>query len=295
MDLEKGVAIYGNPKQDAYVSRIGALLDKIRGAGMSLCLSHEFGCYLESRGLNVGNEIYTEFPAHRVHTLMSIGGDGTFLRAAQWAGGSGVPMIGINSGHLGFLANYTFDDEAEIISLLSEDTRCLERRMVLRVECDGMPDDFWPYALNEVALLKSDSASMVTVRTWIDGEYLADYESDGLIIASPTGSTAYNLSVGGPILEPTVSNMVLSPVAPHSLTMRPLVIGGDSEVRAEVRCGQRRYRVSLDGRTFRLKGSLRDENRMIRITRAPFTVNVLRRPGKGFSDILRDKLLWSRR
>lgn len=291
MDLEKGVAVYGNPRQDAYVPRIGALLDKIRAAGMNICLNNEFGRYLEGHGLEVGDEIYMEFPANRVHTLVSIGGDGTFLRAAQWAGASGVPMIGINSGHLGFLANYSFDDEEDIIRILSEDTRCLERRMVLKVECDGMPEDFWPYALNEVALLKSDSASMVTVRTWIDGEYLADYESDGLIIATPTGSTAYNMSVGGPILEPTVSNMVLSPVAPHSLTMRPLVIGGDSEVEAEVRCGQRRYRVSLDGRTF----CLREEDRRIRITRAPFTVNVLSRPGKGFSQILRDKLLWSRR
>ncbi len=295
MDIEKGVAFYGNPKQDAYVPRIAEFLARVRELGMGVYVSREFGEYLTARGHDVTSEIADEFPEEKVHTLVSIGGDGTFLRAAQWAGASGVPMIGINTGHLGFMASYSFDDEAEILQLLAEDTRCLERRMVLKVECSGMPEGFWPYALNEVALLKSDSASMVTVRTWIDGEYLAAYESDGLIIASPTGSTAYNMSVGGPILEPTVSNMVLSPVAPHSLTMRPLVIGGDSEVRAEVSCGQRRYRVSLDGRTFRLRGDPSDEKDAIKITKAPFTVNVLRRPGKGFPEILRDKLLWAKR
>lgn len=289
-----GVAVFGNTRQNQYLSGISALLHRMLKAGLPPYLNRTFGEYLIASGVENVDYLCDSFPADEVSTLVSIGGDGTFLRAAQWVADSGVPMMGINTGHLGFLANWQIDDDDAIIGMLSANTRCLERRMLLKISCPGIPPGFWPYALNEVALLKSDSASMVTVSTRIDGEYLADYQADGLIISTPTGSTAYNLSVGGPILEPTVSNIVLSPIATHSLTMRPLVIGGNSEIEVTVNCAARNYRISLDGRTFTLpcRPDNRDAGTPLRITSAPFTINVLQRPGYGFSDILRNKLLW---
>lgn len=285
--------MYGNPKQNAYIGRILSFIDSLLEHGMTLWANSEFSDYLQANGLKQRWTPAGQLPAG-LDCIVSIGGDGTFLRAAQWAGDSGVPILGINTGHLGFLASYSFDETDLLIDVLTKGNGRIEPRMLLHVECDDMPADFWPYALNEVAIIKSDSASMVNVRTWINNGYLADYLSDGLIVSTPTGSTAYNLSVGGPILEPTASNIVLSPIAAHSLTMRPLVVGGDAEVRAAVISRTGKCRISMDGRTFKLHTHKHDENvePAIRITRSRFTINILRRPDSHFAEILRNKLLW---
>lgn len=287
------IAIYGNPKQNDYIGRIEVFLKALTDRGMRLWVYKEFSDYLRAFGVSCDWTPTRRLP-REAERLVSIGGDGTFLRAAKWAGKSGVPILGINTGHLGFLASYSFRETEELVEVLCSGDGRVEKRMLLKVESPDMPANFYPYALNEVAILKSDSASMVNVRTWVNDCYLADYLADGLLVATPTGSTAYNLSAGGPILEPTVSNMVLSPVAPHSLTMRPLVIGGDVEVKASVSCGARRCRVSLDGRTFMLScGEEYDHGSpSLRITSAAYTVNILHRPDYHFADILRNKLLW---
>ena len=199
-------------------------------------------------------------------------------------------------GHLGFLASYSLDETDELIKAILNPVVTVEPRMLLHIECAGMPDDFWPYALNEVAFMKSYTSSMLNVRTWIDGHYLTDYLADGLIVATPTGSTAYNLSVGGPILDPTLRAMVLSPIAPHSLTMRPLVVRGDSEISAAVFSKANNYRVSIDGRQFTMSCCTQGKtcDPQVKITRADVVVNIMRRPDSHFSEILRNKLLWGR-
>lgn len=290
----KGVAVYGNPRQAAYLSQIARFLQLLEERGVAIYVYDEFDNFLRMGGVEGSWHPCREFPREKVRCTTSIGGDGTFLRCAQWCGASGVPILGINTGHLGFLASYSFDETEELVRVLLDGSGRVEPRMLLKVESPDMPSDVWPYALNEVAMLKSDTASMVNIRTWIDGNYLADYLADGLIIATPTGSTAYNLSVGGPILEPTVENMVLSPSAPHSLTMRPLVIGGDACVTAAVISKAHKCRISIDGRPFTIRCRSQVEGCApeLRVTKADFSINILRRPDSHFSQILRNKLLW---
>ena len=292
----KKIAIYGNPRQNGYISRIADFLHTLEAADTELWLYDEFGSWLRRNGVTGSWRLTSVLPAD-VWRLVSIGGDGTFLRTARWAGKSQVPILGINTGHLGFLASYSFDETDELLHELLEGGGKIEPRMVLRLHSDSLPEGIWPYALNEVAILKCDTASMLTARTWIDSHYLADYLADGLIMATPTGSTAYNLSVGGPIIEPTVENIVLSPVAPHSLTMRPLVVGGKSTVDVAVFSKPQRCRISIYGRAFSIKcdSGATQSAPTLRVTKADFHVNILRRPDSDFADILRKKLLCGQR
>ena len=234
-----------------------------------------------------GARISADFPSD-ADLLISLGGDGTFLRAARWAGKSEVPVLGVNTGHLGFLASCSLDGLPEMLGAVCRGDVIVEKRMVLWVHGHSLDDEIWPYALNEVAFLKEETASMIAVRTNVNGQFLADYRADGLIIATPTGSTAYNLSAGGPILEPTLDCMVLSPVAPHTLTVRPLVVGGDSELELTVESRTGEFRLSLDGRSLAVPAGEK-----VWIKRAGFSTMLIRGKGENFSTILRDKLLWN--
>lgn len=221
---------------------------------------------------------------------LSLGGDGTFLRTAQWVNSSGIPILGVNAGHLGFLADMRPDD---LLNLEPQQLAKLkyEPRMVIKVQSSTpLPDDCWPYALNDVALLKTDTASMIAVEAGINGLPLTTYQADGLVIATPTGSTGYNLSVGGPILEPGANIMLLSPVAPHQLAMRPLGVNGDSriELTAHSRSGQ--FMLSLDDRSRPMP-----EGTKITIEAADFKIIVAQRPSHHFAATLRTKLLWGER
>ncbi|MCM1309527.1 MAG: NAD(+)/NADH kinase [Bacteroides sp.] len=221
---------------------------------------------------------------------LSFGGDGSFLRTARWVGASGIPILGINAGHLGFLTDFTIDD------FLAADTRTLsnlrfEPRKVLHVECSRpLPDDCWPYALNDVALLKNDTASMISVETNVNGTPLTTYQADGLIIATPTGSTGYNLSVGGPILSPTVNALLLSPVAPHLLAMRPLAVDGNARIDLAVQARKGVFMLSLDGRSLPMSAGTK-----ISVEAAPFHIIVAQNPDHDFAKTIRIKLLWGER
>lgn len=286
----KTIAVFGNRHQEGFIDSIGFFFKSMREAGFRLCINRRFADYLRLEGVSIGDaEIADGFPDD-AEMVVSIGGDGTFLRASQWAGRSRTPVLGINTGHLGFLASCTFDDMDALLDAITGGSLRPEPRMLLEVVCDGLPDDVWPFALNEVAVLKSETSSMITVHAEIDGFYLADYLSDGLIVSTPTGSTAYSLSVGGPILEPTLKCMVLSPIASHSLAMRPLVVDGDSKLLLNMTSRSSEFRLSIDGRSVVLPCG-----REVRIRRAPFETTLLRLPDEDFPSIIRDKLLWGRR
>lgn len=215
---------------------------------------------------------------------LSIGGDGTFLRTAQWVGAAGVPILGINAGHLGYLADMTPE---EFIRSDMKDLR-VDSRMLLQVEStEAFPAGFHPFALNEVALLKTDSASMITVNAAIDGLPLTAYRADGLLISTPTGSTGYNLSVGGPIVEPSVRCLTLAPIAPHSLTMRPLIVGPNSRISLQPSGRTASCLLSIDGRSISLSMGT-----TITLSRAPFEVKILQRRVHHFAATLRSKLFW---
>lgn len=283
------IAVWGNTYQEGHIEQLRKLFGAMRKRGFRVYVEGGFSRYLESKGVDM--RIFPaveEIPAD-TECVVSIGGDGTFLQAAQWTGSRELPILGINTGHLGYLASYFLNEADELLSALEQNTGTLERRAVIRAESSCLPDGFWPYALNEVAVLKAATASMVTIHTEVDGRFVADYMSDGLVVSTPTGSTAYNLSIGGPILQPTLDCVILSPIAAHSLTMRPVVISGRSHITFRASSRASECRVSLDGRSFLMKCG-----ETLHLKPAGFKIVVLRRPDSNFAHILRTKLGWGR-
>lgn len=288
----KKISIYGNRHQEGYLPLLSRFFISMIERGFAVTVASHFASYLRDKCIELPPAIkVTEEMPEDTECMVSIGGDGTFLRAAQWVGRHETPILGINTGHLGFLASYSLDQMEELMDVIENDTATYEKRMVLNVSCASMPEDFWPFALNEVSLLRGETASMVTVHAEVNGHFLADYMADGLVIATPTGSTAYNLSVGGPIMEPTLECMAVSPIAPHSLTMRPLVIDGASVVRLRADSRIDNSRVSLDGRYFNIPS----DGSALEIRKADFCIVVMRRPDSRFAQLLRNKLLWAQR
>ncbi|MDE5653393.1 MAG: NAD(+)/NADH kinase, partial [Muribaculaceae bacterium] len=246
------VAISGNRRQQGYLPEIDRLLRLLREAGIAIAIERRFADYLADEGIAVDACEIVDSPPADAGAAISIGGDGTFLRTARWIGRLETPVLGINTGHLGFLASYTPAESAELVDMLRLGRATVERRTALRVDVGDIPDaPTLPYALNEVAILKDDSSAMINVSVNIDGAHLADYLADGLLVSTPTGSTGYSLSVGGPILFPTLDAICLSPIAPHTLTLRPCVVGGDAEITAVTTARTSHYRVSLDGVSLR--------------------------------------------
>lgn len=219
--------------------------------------------------------------------VLCMGGDGTFLDVASRVGGKQIPIVGFNMGHLGFLASFSPDDIEAVIAAIYSGGYSLEDHSVLQLTSDENVLEGYPFALNEIAILKHDISSMIKIHTHINGEYLTTYQADGLIVGTPTGSTAYSLSVGGPIVVPQSQTMTLTPVAPHSLNMRPIVLCDDSEVELVVESRSHHFLVSVDGRS-----QSYDEGIHLRIRRAPYTVKVVVRPHHSYFSTLRRKMMW---
>lgn len=287
-NINNRIAIYGSRRQDAHLDELAGLFSLLEGSGFSVTVHPKLANYLMEQGVNLcGASVSARIP-ECTGLVLSIGGDGTFLRAARWAGKEEIPILGVNTGHLGFLSSCNLDETGAMLGAICRGDVVVERRMVIKAQSAAFPDNIWPYALNEIALLKEESASMISIRTNINGHFLADYRADGLIISTPTGSTAYNLSSGGPILEPTLDCMALSPVAPHTLTVRPLVVGGGSELELTVESRTKEFRISLDGRSYAIPAGEK-----IWIKRAGFSTMLVRKKDSNFATILRDKLLWN--
>lgn len=282
------IVIFGNSCQQAWLSELSSFFRELTERDFEAAVERRFADYLSSMGISLDSVAVVSDPPADAEMLLSIGGDGTFLRAAEWIGALGVPVMGINTGHLGYLAGFSFDRQDEIFAALAGHYD-LTRRITLRVRSDSIPADFHPFALNEISVAKGDTTSMVNIRAYIDGNFLADYQADGLLISTPTGSTAYNLSCGGPIVQPTLDCMVLTPVAPHSLTLRPLVIAHDSKLELHVSSRGEMCHVGVDGRTFAIPA----DGAVLKICRASHVVNVVQRPDTGFPEVLRDKLHWA--
>ena len=219
--------------------------------------------------------------------VISLGGDGTFLKAASRVGAKGVPILGINTGRLGFLADISPEEMEETLDEIYNNHYKIEERSVLQLHCNNERLMQSPYALNEIAVLKRDSSSMISIHTAINGAPLTTYQADGLIIATPTGSTAYSLSVGGPIIVPHSKTIAITPVAPHSLNMRPIVICDDWEITLDVESRSHNFLVAIDGRSESCK-----ENTRLSISRANYSIKVVKRFNHIFFDTLRTKMMW---
>jgi NAD+ kinase len=222
-----------------------------------------------------------------VDFFLSIGGDGTFLEAITYVRDSGIPMVGINSGRLGFLADIAQTELEFSMEQLYNGKFILQPRSLIKLENELDQFSNFPYAMNEFTVHKQDSTHMITVHVEVGGDLVNTYWADGIIVATPTGSTAYSLSVGGPILTPESANFVISPIAPHNLAIRPIVIPDHEEVTLWVEGRAGRYMASLDSRSAPF-----ETDKLWKIRKSDFIINVLKFENQSFYETLRKKLLW---
>ena len=221
--------------------------------------------------------------------LISIGGDGTILRAATLVRNSDIPILGINAGRLGFLAAVQKDNIDEFMQFIIDKKYSVSKRTLLSLTCspDNEAIQDINFALNEISVSRKETTSMITIETFLNGEYLNSYWADGLIIATPTGTTGYSMSCGGPILTPDVKSFVLTPIAPHNLNARPLVVPDETEIRLKISGRDDHYMVSLDSRIISVKNET-----ILLIKKSPFEINMVEIPEKTFLKTLREKLFW---
>jgi NAD+ kinase len=220
--------------------------------------------------------------------LISIGGDGTILRAATFVRDSGIPILGVNAGRLGFLAKVQKENIGSFLQIIIEKKYSISKRTLLTIECSPNCEEIEiNFAMNEISVSRKDTTSMITIETFLNGEYLNSYWADGLIISTPTGSTGYSLSCGGPIFTPEVKGLVITPIAPHNLNARPLVIPDDTEIKLKVSGREEQYLVSLDSRITSVSN-----HSELNIKKTPFQINMVEIPGETFFKTLRNKLLW---
>ncbi|MBO4250544.1 MAG: NAD(+)/NADH kinase [Paludibacteraceae bacterium] len=280
------------------------ILDFMEQKGVHVLLSQELRQELDLREYPAFQEdtdngfmssLLRSIVGEPVDFALSVGGDGTFLTSAAAIGDKNIPILGVNCGHLGFLAEVQTDDLDEILQKLVAGEYTIEQRSLLNVtvlDKDGFAKDnliLSPNALNEIAILKQGLTNMLTIETKVNGELLHTYHSDGLIIATPTGSTAYNLSIGGPLVVPQSRGIILTPIAPHSLTVRPIVMPDDWKFDIRVSSRYDSYMVSVDGRSQSLSTDM-----SLHIERASYTVKVVQIGDNSFLKSLRTKLNWGK-
>ena len=217
--------------------------------------------------------------------VMSVGGDGTILRSVNKIGDLSIPIVGLNKGRLGFLANSSLDNAQQVINGLKNNEYNISNRSIIQVEFEGEKK----YALNEVTVSRKNTTSLITIEAKLDGQYLNTYWADGLIVSTPTGSTGYSLSCGGPIVLPESKNLVLTPIAPHNLNARPLVISDDKKVEISVNGREDEYLISVDSNIYSISTNLK-----INLQKATRTLKMIEFEQDSFLSVLREKLLWGK-
>jgi NAD+ kinase len=232
------------------------LIDTVENSGLEWCVNEEFARELERMGVCSipTSKLYgaTVGDQPKESILVSVGGDGTLLDGIRRLEGRPIPVLGINLGHLGFLTGAGRDGISHIFDDIRNNRLRIEERSMVRVESDMPTSIQWPFAVNEFAIQRH-GANMISVETYVDGQMVATYHGDGVLLSTPTGSTAYSLSVGGPVVAPTCACLVISPLAPHNLTMRPIVIPDSCEVTFRIRARQPYAFVTLDNTAYRVR------------------------------------------
>jgi NAD+ kinase len=282
------IAIFGNTLRSETVREVRHIIEFLQLRGVDIVLSQE----LRHEAVNREFPSVEDFITHTGETIdfaLSVGGDGTFLTTASLVGHLDIPILGINCGHLGYLAEVQTDNIDAVLDQLISNNYTIEQRRMLEVSCQYDGKIVSPFALNEVAVLKSGLSSMITIDVTLNGEFLHNYKADGLLIATPTGSTAYNLSVGGPLLEPHVNAIILTPVATHSLNIRPLVVLDDSLIDIKISSRNGSYLLSVDGRS-----QVLSQDVQLHIERSQRTIKLVRINGQTFMQSLKEKLNWGK-
>ncbi|MEE1900136.1 NAD kinase [Flavobacterium rakeshii] len=285
------IAVYGQYYKDNTEDIIEKMFAVFEGHTTEVIFEAKFYNAIKEKELL--KEEYATFSNHeeldrRFDMLISIGGDGTMLRSATYVRDKNIPVLGINAGRLGFLATVQQDEIETLLPLIFENKYKISPRTLLSLDYEGMEkEDGLDFALNEITVSRKDTTSMITVEVKLNGDYLNAYWADGLIISTPTGSTGYSLSCGGPLLIPEVNSLVITPIAPHNLNARPLVIPDDTELELKVSGREPQHLISLDSRILTV-----DTETSFFIKKTGFKINMVEFPDEKFIKTLRKKLLW---
>ncbi len=284
------IAVFGKRFENEFDHAVRTLLCDLNGRSHELVLYSGFREFLEKREVLPEaklKEFSTHTDAASCDLFISIGGDGTLLDSVSFVRDSEVPILGINTGRLGFLSNVSSDEIKAAVDAIDQKNYTLDKRTLIHAQCEVIPPDAFAFALNEVTVYKHSDASMVTVHAYLNDRLINTYWADGLIVATPTGSTAYSLSCGGPIMTPGSEAFVLTPIAPHNLNVRPLVLPNKSELilRAEGRTTT--HKLTLDSRPFELPTGVD-----VRLKTADFKIHLLNLEGQHFFQTIRNKMMW---
>jgi NAD+ kinase len=284
------IAVYGKSITAESKTYVEDLHQELIDAGVEICVYKRLERFI-SEHCNLDLSLNT-FSSHEdllgfgPDFLITIGGDGTILDAVTFVRDSGIPILGVNTGRLGFLSNVSKENISQAVEALVQGDYSIDSRHLLDLQCEDLDLEL-NFALNEVTVSRKDTTAMVTVHTWIDGHYLNSYWADGLIISTPTGSTGYSLSCGGPIIMPGSESFVITPIAPHNLNVRPFVIPNNMEIKLKVEGREKQFLVSLDSRIYAL-----DSGSELSVKLQNFKINMVKTEIQDFADTLRNKLLW---
>jgi NAD+ kinase len=284
------VAVYGRDiNSDSSAEATQTLFRKLEKAGVEVFIYEPF---LKQIGIKLNLKTKRVFTKHtdikgKVQFLFSIGGDGTLLETVTLVRDSGIPVIGINTGRLGFLSSISKEEIETAVDSLLKKKYSLDKRTLLELDVKGKYFSECRYALNEIAVQKADSSSMITIHTSVNDKFLNSYWADGLIVATPTGSTAYSLSCGGPVVMPDSDNFVITPIAPHNLNVRPVIISSNDVVTLEIEGRSPHFLISLDSHSEAVPYSVK-----VKIKKAKFSISLVKLQNHDFLSTLRNKLMW---
>lgn len=278
------IAVFGNWYKKRTLEEVDHILDFMQSRGVDVLLAQELR---DEMNLRDKYQPFTRESEPWVDFALSVGGDGTFLYTASVIGDRSIPILGVNCGRLGFLADVQTDEVDVILEQLVSNHYTIEQRSLLQVTPSASIHLETPVALNEIAVMKQELSSMIAVEAHVNGELLNTYKADGLVVSTPTGSTAYNLSIGGPLMMPQTKSLIISPIATHALNVRPIVVPDDWKIDLNIRSRSHSYLLSIDGRSFAMK-----EDISLHIEKAPYTVKMVQIGEHTFLDSLKEKLNW---
>ncbi len=284
------IAIHGRSLNEETIPYIQQLIEQLEDKNTELVVHAGFIQMLRKRGILVRDTaVYNtpeELPSD-TNFMISIGGDGTLLSSVTFVGGKSIPILGINTGRLGFLATIQREDARKAVDALYTGNLKIEERTLIKVVSDDNVFNGINFGLNEFTILKRDSSSMIVVHSYLNGEYLNSYWADGLIVATPTGSTGYSLSCGGPLVMPQNQNFILTPVSPHNLNVRPMIVPDSSELSFQIESRSKKILISLDSRSKSVPSTIK-----LKVKKEDFTVKLIELKSYKYLETLRTKLNW---
>ena len=284
------VAVYNRVLNPGHVQYIVTFLDKLKKNGFEPILFEKFYTALKEVDPLLGKfDVFSKHKeiANNIEYIFSLGGDGTLLDTVTLVRDSNIPIVGINLGRLGFLSSIGQEEIDQAIKALIDKNYIVDSRSLIHLDSNKPLFAQTPYGLNDFTIHKKDTSSMIQIHAYLNGEFLNSYWADGLIVATPTGSTGYSLSCGGPIISPTSNSFVITPVAPHNLNVRPIIVSDDSVVSFEIEGRSKNLMCSLDSRFIAI-----DYSFQLAVRKESFTIKMVRLAGRNFLSTLRDKLAW---